>query len=76
MNIGMLWFDNSPKVSLDEKIRKAANYYEDKYGERPRLCLINPKTAPYTIPEGTKIAGIQVRLNRAVAINNFWMGMG
>ena len=42
MNIGMLWFDNDPKVNLDTKIERAAIYYAKKYGKNPTLCFVHP----------------------------------
>ena len=42
MHIGMLWFDNTPGVSLRVRIEKAADYYRRKYHQEPNLCLIHP----------------------------------
>ncbi len=42
MHIGMLWFDNTPNVSLKNRIEKAADYYRRKYHQEPNLCLIHP----------------------------------
>ena len=46
MNIGMLWFDNDPKVNLDAKVERAASYYRNKYGKTPTLCFIHPSMMP------------------------------
>lgn len=42
MNIGMLWFDNDPKKSLQQKIDGAVQYYEKKYGRKPNLVFVHP----------------------------------
>lgn len=42
MHTGMLWFDNTPNVSLKLRIEKAADYYRRKYHQEPNLCLIHP----------------------------------
>ena len=42
MHIGMLWYDNTPNVSLKTRIEKAADYYRRKYHQEPNLCLIHP----------------------------------
>ena len=42
MNRGMLWFDNNPKTNLASKIKQAAEYYRQKYGAAPNLCLVHP----------------------------------
>ena len=46
MNVGMLWFDNDPKVNLDMKVERAATYYRNKYGKAPTLCFIHPSMMP------------------------------
>lgn len=42
MHTGMLWFDNTPNLSLKNRIEKAAEYYRRKYHREPNLCLIHP----------------------------------
>lgn len=42
MNLGMLWFDNDPKATLDSKVERAAAYYRHKYGKTPTLCFVHP----------------------------------
>ncbi len=42
MHIGMLWYDNTPNVSLKLRIEKAVDYYRRKYHQEPNLCLIHP----------------------------------
>ncbi len=47
MRTGMLWFDGGCEP-LEERVRKAAVYYERKYGQRPTLCLAHPGDAAGT----------------------------
>ncbi len=78
MNIGMLWYDNDPKADLTLKIKRAASYYQDKYGKIPNLCFVHPSMLPTqseAAPTGIKSAGIDVRPNRAVLPNHLWMGV-
>ena len=42
MNVGMLWLDDDAKRPLEEKVTRAVEYYEQKYGQLPELCLVNP----------------------------------
>jgi hypothetical protein len=42
MHVGMLWYDNTPNVSLKLRIEKAVDYYRRKYHQEPNLCLIHP----------------------------------
>lgn len=88
MNIGMLWFDNDPKVELIAKIERAANYYRIKYGKTPTLCFVHPSMLPTeneeqptpSPPENDKdsgllMGGVEVRSNQSVLPNHFWIGV-
>ena len=39
---GLMWFDNSD-VSLEEKVSRAAQAYEDKFGRVPEVCFVSPQ---------------------------------
>jgi len=71
MDIGMLWFDDSPRP-LGEKVRRAATYYAEKYGRQPTLCLVNPTT--WDGQPGDKIP-VELRQARLVLPNHFWIGI-
>jgi hypothetical protein len=71
MDIGMLWMDDDKKSSLDEKIRKAAAYYLEKYGQKPDLCLVNQAM----IDEEKNVDAIQVQPANNVLPNHFWVGV-
>jgi hypothetical protein len=72
MNIGMLWFDNDPKADVASKISRAAEYYHKKYGLAPDLCYVHPSM----VREGSPRPGrIEVRTNRTVLPNHFWIGI-
>lgn len=71
MNIGMLWYDNDPKTTLDEKIQKAIAYYLEKYGKTANTVYINPKTLNGTQPA---IEGITLRTSSQILPNHFWIG--
>ena len=71
MDIGMLWFDDSSRT-FGEKVRRAAEYYNEKYGHQPTLCLVNPAA----LEAGTAApAGIEVRPARLVMPHHFWIGV-
>ena len=74
MKIGMLWFDNDPKADLKVKIERAASYYSKKYGQAPNLCFIHPSMASATNGNG-KPGNLEIRTNRSVLPNHFWIGM-
>ncbi len=39
MNAGMLWLDDDKQRPLEERVSRAADYYREKYGRLPELCL-------------------------------------
>jgi len=71
MDIGMLWFDDSSR-SFAEKVRRAADYYKEKYGREPTLCLVNPQTWDDAEP---KKLPVEMRQARLVLPNHFWIGV-
>jgi hypothetical protein len=71
MNIGMLWFDNDNKTDLAGKIRRAAEYYQNKYGLTPNLCFVHPSMLP-TPPQDV---GMEIRPTKSVLPNHFWLGV-
>jgi len=71
MDIGMLWFDDSSR-SFGEKVRRAADYYREKYGREPTLCLVNPQTWD---DADTKKLPVEMRQARLVLPNHFWIGV-
>lgn len=71
MNIGMLWFDES-SASLNERVQRAADFYAEKYGEKPTLCMVNPAM----LESGNgDLNGIRLRGARAVMPDHFWIGI-
>ena len=72
MDIGMLWFDNDPKLDLCDKVQKAAAYYQSKYQHTPNLCFVHPSM----IPDVKAQAGtIMVRSDSTICPHHFWIGL-
>ena len=44
MITGMLWLDANKNRTLEEKVRRAIHYFEDKYGTLPGSCFVPEKT--------------------------------
>ena len=72
MEVGMLWFDDSGRP-LHEKVDRAVDYYQEKYGEKPTLCLVNPATL---VKHGTHNGSMEVRGAAMVMPDHFWVGIG
>ena len=80
MHVGMLWFDDNPKLSLEKKIQRAVVHYRQKYRLEPNLCLIHPTM----IEDGKRAAqaseldgldGLTVRTYRPVLPGHLWIGI-
>jgi hypothetical protein len=64
----MLW----KSASLNDKIRKAVDFYTEKYGQKPTLCMVNPAT----LNGGErKFAGVEIKKARSVMRDHFWIGI-
>lgn len=70
MNVGMLWLDDDKNSSFEEKIARAADYYLEKYGVSPEICLVNK----ISLKEEKIIGKIQVQPVGNVLPHHFWMG--
>lgn len=73
MKVGMLWFDGDHRAPLGERIARACAYYEQKYGEQPNLCFINPQSA--ASEEGLADSLIRVEVSASVLPDHFWIGV-
>lgn len=72
MNIGMLWFDDSPNLMLTEKIDRAAKYYAAKYGCKPTLCYVHPGMLDGD--PGTRTGEIEIKASKTIQRYHFWLG--
>lgn len=72
MNIGMLWFDNDSKATVSARIRRASDYYQRKYGQKPDLCYIHPSMMG---SDDMRAAGVEVRSTKSVLPDHFWIGI-
>jgi hypothetical protein len=68
MEIGMLWFDNSNDPAA-VKIRRAAQYYENKYLRKPNAAYVAPDFGQ------AEVEGIKVDTSKRVLKNHIWMGI-
>lgn len=77
--LGMLWLDPSGD-DIRTKIKRAADFYEKKYGSRPNLCYVNPQDFPVDERNGVILSGffvdqVEVRRFKAIQKQHFWLGM-
>lgn len=72
MKTGMLWLDADSRRTFDEKVERAVDYYRQKYGATPDLCLVN--TTTFT-EEERNIGVVKVQRTRTVLPHHFWVGL-
>jgi hypothetical protein len=86
MDIGMLWFDNDQKTSIPDKVERAAQYYQKKYGVNPDICYVHPKmvvgeddtkigSKKEAKKDHIKIGKILLLINEMVLPDHFWIGI-
>lgn len=71
MKVGMLWLDADKKRPFVEKVKLAANYYREKYGRMPELCVVNAKTGGWQPAVGK----IEIQTAPTILPSHFWLGM-
>ncbi len=73
MDMGMLWFDDNPAITIADKVSKAASYYAAKYGRKPTICFVNPGMLKDQTVE--KSGGVEIRTSRTILHHHFWLGV-
>ncbi len=71
MDIGMLWYDDSP-TALKDRVERAADYYNEKHGRQPNLCFVHPDMLK---TEEDKAKGVVIRKGKGVMPGHFWIGV-
>ncbi|MBW7958768.1 MAG: hypothetical protein LC131_08585 [Anaerolineae bacterium] len=72
MKTGMLWLDADTRRTFDEKVQRAVDYYQQKYGVTPDLCLVN--TISLTDDE-KHVGTVTIQRTRTVSPHHFWVGL-
>ena len=75
MDIGMLWYDDDPKRTLDDKIKRAAAFYQEKYNLTAVECYVNP-AALKDLGQPYHVGAILGLPRRETMLNHFWLGLG
>lgn len=70
MNVGMLWLDDDKERPLAEKVQRAVEYYQQKYGTVPTTCLVNSSA----VAAETAVVGLKVAGSPTVLPHHFWVG--
>lgn len=71
MQLGMMWFDNDNRKSLETKITEMFAYYYKKYSRTANLVVVHPTQLPENL---STVNGIEVMASKSVLPNNYWIG--
>jgi len=66
----MLWLDDDKGRSFEEKVRRAVEYYRNKYGRMPDRCYVNPRM----LGAEMKVGPVLVQPADMVLPAHFWIG--
>lgn len=72
MDTGMLWFDDSDR-SVEDKVKRAAAYYIEKYERQPNLCVVHPSMVEEK--DGIEVGQIAVKPASAIMPHHYWIGV-
>lgn len=75
---GLLWFDDSPSRAVTEKIERAMQRYQQKYGHQPDVCYIHPahlKEGEASAADALSATGVKVLPAKSVLPHHFWLGV-
>jgi hypothetical protein len=70
---GLLWYDDDPERTLIDKVSRAVNRYERKYGLAPDVCFVHPSALS---DDGSEKSadGVLIAPLPTVLINHMWVG--
>lgn len=70
MKTGLLWYDDNPKRSLAEKVRRAARRYRQKFSTPPDVCYVHPSANGET----HTVDDIRIVTLPSVLLHHYWIG--
>lgn len=78
MKTGMLWFDDDPKTSTNDKIGVALTRFKQKYGVEANLVYAHPATLTEPLPDAQfteQTTKVSLKQARSIQPNHFWLGV-
>lgn len=72
MEVGLLWFDDNPKVQFANKVENAVRRYREKFGRAPDVCYVHPRTLAgvMNMPNDVQVIALG-----SVRPDHFWVGV-
>ena len=76
MKTGLLWFDDDPDRTLEDKVARAAAHYQRKHGRAPDLCFVHSGAFDGNDNRKmTKVGEVEIRAGRSILPHHFWIGV-
>ena len=74
---GLLWFDDNPTRPVTDKIERAVQRYQQKYGHNPDVCYVHESEIRAQLKEGDlRVAeDVKVLPAKSVLPHHFWLGV-
>ena len=69
---GLLWFDDNPTRPVGDKIERAVQRYQQKYGHNPDVCYVHPGQVP---ERELSVGPVKVLPAQTVLPHHFWLGV-
>jgi len=71
MESGLLWFDDDPARTLEEKAERAAQRYRQKHGQQPNVCYVHPSS----VDGERRVGQLTIAPLPTVLRHHFWLGV-
>jgi hypothetical protein len=68
----LLWFDDDPKREVADKVARAVQRYEQKYGHSPDVCYVHPGQMQ---ERELSVGAVKVLPSKTVLPHNLWLGV-
>jgi hypothetical protein len=72
MTTGMFWFDQEMTSTIQERIFKAAKYFQEKFGIQPTVCYLNPECLT---SERLESNNMEILYHGSIPSNHVWLGV-
>lgn len=74
MRQGLLWFDNTPKKAINDKIYDAVKRYRKKYGVDTDMVYVNAMQISDVNLDDERLKGVTVKERIYTPLNYVWLG--
>jgi hypothetical protein len=72
VKVGLLWYDGDAGRSWQEKVADASDRYEEKFGIKPDVCLVNVGTVGPLLPVHGRV---RVVVTASILPDHFFVGV-